>query len=95
MHNILCEPMSDGNVEPVRPLPARVARVAGATRKRGASGGGGVGRPEWRDRRPVPGVSSLTRAAAVSQAVQGHAMNGDDAVRALPRERRALVALRW
>ena len=38
---------------------------------------------------------SLTRAAAVSQAVQGHATNGDDAVRVSVRARRTLVALRW
>ena len=60
-------------MEPVRPLPSRASRGSRATRKREASAGGGFGRPEWRDRRPTPGVSSLTRAAAVSQSVQDHA----------------------
>ena len=44
-------------------------------------------------RRPTQLAPSLTRAAAaVSQAVQNDAMNGDDAVRAHP-ARRALVAV--
>ena len=82
--------MSDGNMEPVRPLTSFAGHV-----QEGSVGGGGVGRPAWRDMRRSQVSLSLTRAAAVSQAVQGHATNGDDAVRALPRARRALVALRW
>ena len=72
---------------------SRVARVAGRAQE-GSVGGGGVGRPEWRDRRLVS--LSLTRAAAVSQVVQGHATNGDDAVRVpFPARVARVVALRW
>ena len=70
------------------------ARIAGNAQE------GSVGVVESVGRSGATGVRSqvslsLTHAAAVSQAVQGHATNGDDAVRALPRARRALVALRW
>ena len=59
---------------------SRVARVAGHAQE-GSAGGGGVCRPAWRDMRRSQVSLSLTRAAAVSQAVQGHVTNGDDAVR--------------
>ena len=69
--------MSDENEEPVRPasssrIAQRVPRTAGSWESCAESAG----------RRPAPGVSvPETRAAAVSQAVQGHATNGDEAVR--------------
>ena len=88
--------MSNGNVEPVRPLTSRASRGSRATRKRGASGlMASVGRSGatgvWSQ------VSlSLTRADAVWQAVQGHATNGDDAVRVpFPARVARVVALRW
>ena len=88
--------MSDGNVEPVRPLTSRASRGSRATRKRGASGV-----VELVGRSGATGVwsqvsLSLTRADAVSQAVQGHVTNGDDAVRVPFSARVArVVALRW
>ena len=78
-------------MEPVRPLTSRASHGSRATRKRGASGVvESVGRRGATGVRPQVSLS-LTRAAAVSQAVQGHVTNGDDAVRALP----ARVARSW
>eukprot|EP00966_Prymnesium_polylepis_P254875 5888782-Prymnesium_polylepis.1 len=89
--------MSDGNVEPVRPLHAcsRVARIAGNAQE-GSVGGGGVGRPEWCDRRLVPGVSvpDARRCCAAGGAGPCDEWRRRGA-RPLPRARRALVALRW
>ena len=88
--------MSDEDVEPVRPPPARASRGSRAARKRGASGV-----VESVGRSGATGVwsqvsLSLTRAAAVSQVVQGHATNGDDAVRVpFPARVARVVALRW
>ena len=89
--------MSDGNVEPVRPLTSRTSRGSRAAREREASGMvESVGRRGATGVRPPQVSLSLTRAAAVSQAVQGHAPNGDDAVRLpFPARVARVVALRW
>ena len=92
MHNILCEPMSDGNVEPVRLLPFYASRGSHAARGWAVAG-------EWSgvDRlggRAMLALSlSLTRVASVvSQMVQDEATNGRDAVRGRrPARRVALV----
>ena len=73
--------MSDANVEPVRPKTSRTSHGSRATHKRGASGV--VESVGWSGATGVRfQVSlSLTRAAAMSQVVQGHATTGDDTVR--------------
>ena len=81
--------MSDENVEPVRRRLFAHLTVASRAARGRVGEWCGVGCPAWRkDVRPK--LLSLTRAAAVAQAVQNDAMNCDNTVRACP-ARRALV----